>query len=146
MKTFYSFFEDLAMRHFQIVHATHHKYWSFVKKIVLRAIIFTQSTQQDIWETTEMIRFLHCEQKTVASVQSVVIVTFVLWDVFLWTFGFHLNKDKHLMQDNVSFNFRWPVDTQSMNLPWIQNKNLKIYFISFPIDLCWNTIIKKLYT
>ena len=46
---------------------------------------------------------------------------------FLWTFGSHLYKDKHLMQDNVSFNIRWPFDMKSID-----------FYLDLEIRAYWN--------
>ena len=86
------FFMGIVRRHFLIVHAMHHKYWVLQKRVWGQSSPL-QSTKQEFEETQKWLHFCIANKKTVASVQSNVIVTFVLWDcVFLWTFGFHLKK------------------------------------------------------
>ena len=120
----------LQKRHFVRVHAMLHKYW-LLQKIYLWGQSSLSKVHNRILKKQQKWLDFCIENKKQLLQFNQMFFWHLSFEIlfFLWTFGSHLHKDKHLMQDNVSFNIRWPFDTKSidfyLDLEIIANWNIQ---------------------
>ena len=120
----------LQKRHFVRVHAMLHKYWLLQKKYLWGQSSLSKVHNRILEKQQKWLGFCIENKKQLLQFNQMFFwhLSFEIL-FFLWTFGSHLHKDKHLMQDNVSFNIRWPFDTKSidfyLDLEIIANWNIQ---------------------